>query len=194
MTPHGPGIWRRLAATLWGRGTAVGRPATAADEPPDERLAAQAGRLASLQLDLEERDGRIAQMKSEYAQLQRALGAAAEEAGHDHLERLFQKLAAPLANLTALAELAERGEVVEVGDLAQLVRSLGRELGRAGLEPIGPTGAEVTFDAALHQRMSGGAVTAGTPVKVQLPGFRMGTKVILKAMVSGAAEEGAEHG
>jgi molecular chaperone GrpE (heat shock protein) len=42
--------------------------------------------------------------------------------------------------------------------------------------------------------MSGGAVHAGTAVTVQLPGYRLGEKILLKAMVTAAADAEREEG
>ena len=101
------------------------------------------------------------------------------EAAQEQLERLFKKLAGPLANLAALSEMSEAGEQVEPADLLSLVRSLEKELHRAGLEPIGRVGEVVPFDVTGHQRMSGGTVRVGMTVTVQLSGYRHLRKRIL---------------
>lgn len=142
-----------------------------------------AARLASLEMDLAERDRQIADMRIEYASLAGAKERAASGAGQEELEKLFKRIAGTLANLTTLAACAESGQEVEVRDLVSLFRGLERELAKAGLEPIGRLGEQTGFDIAAHQRMSGGAVHAGTPVTVQLPGYRMGERVLMKAMV-----------
>jgi molecular chaperone GrpE (heat shock protein) len=41
--------------------------------------------------------------------------------------------------------------------------------------------------------MSGGAVHAGSPVTVQLPGYRMGERVLMKAMVSAVEDASREE-
>jgi molecular chaperone GrpE (heat shock protein) len=175
-----PGYFVRLLSALLGR-----QPAPAAAAAPDDRqyLELQA-RAAALETDLRQRDERIAQMKSEYDSLQAAKDRAEVAAGESRLERLFRSLSGPLANLTTLCALADAGQQLELGDLVGLIRSLEKELARAGLEPIGRVGQEAPFDVATHQRMSGGAVRPGAPVTVQLPGYRLGDKILLKAMVS----------
>jgi len=45
------------------------------------------------------------------------------------------------------------------------------------------------FDSQIHQRMSGGDVREGVPVKVRFEGYRFRDAVIVKAMVS---REGGE--
>jgi len=129
-------------------------------------------------------------MRQEYAALQSAKERAATDTGHDTLERLFKKLAGPMSNLATLAELSEAGKEVPAADLIALVRSIEKELARCGMERVGRPGADAPFDTALHQRMSGGAVHAGTPVTVRVPGYRMGDRILLKAMVS--AREGTD--
>jgi molecular chaperone GrpE (heat shock protein) len=164
---------RRLLSALLGHEEAV----------PEDGTAAQA-RIATLEMDVNERDDRIAAMQAEYAQLEASKGRATASAGQDEMERLFKRLAGPLSNLATLVELARHGEAAESGDFVQLFDALERELGRAGLERIGTVGEETDFDVALHQRISGTTVHAGTPVSVQMPGYRMEAKVLLKAMVT----------
>jgi len=148
-------------------------------------------RLASLQMDLRERDQRIAAMQKEYATLEAGGKRTAAAAGQDQLLALFTKLAPPLSNLAALAALAQAGKDVTVVDMAALLASLDQRLKAAGLEQIGSTGETAAFDVALHQRMSGGTVSPGSAVMVRTPGYRFGGKVLLKAMVT--AQEAAHE-
>ena len=170
-----PGYWSRLLAALLGR-----EPAPAAAALPADLES----RIASLEMDLRERDERIARMQAEYEQLHLARGRAAGDGGRDELEKLFKKLAGPWASVLALAAMNEGGQNVQASDLVQLINDVEKTLVRAGLEPIGRAGEDTTFDIAQHQRMSGGTVHPGTPVTVRLPGFRMGEKVLAKALVS----------
>jgi molecular chaperone GrpE (heat shock protein) len=97
-------------------------------------------------------------------------------------------LVGPWSNLAALTAMVEAGQEVAPADLTVLVRSLEKELTRAGLTAIGQVGAQTVFDVACHQRMSGGTVQAGTPVTVQIPGYHFGSKVLMKALVSAPAD------
>jgi len=182
------GYWQRLWAAL--RGRDVTGPPKGSD---DEQLAASRAKMASLEMDVRERDERMASMRREYEALKSDKDRGARDAGRDERVRLLKRLAAPLSNLMALAELAEAGQDVQARDLASLARGLEKELVGLGLEPVGKTGERTVFEVALHQRMSGGAVRAGTPVTVRMPGYRMGETVLLKAMVS-AEEEPDEQG
>lgn len=141
-------------------------------------------RIATLEMDVRERDERIAAMQKEYANLEAARQRAESGAASGQLEHLFKKLAAPLSNLAALVALAAEGREVAVADLASLVRGVEKHLKAAGLETVGEVGVAAPFDVALHQRMSGGTVSGGTPVTVRAPGYRFGGKVLLKAMVT----------
>ena len=184
MTAEKAGYWGRLLAALRGCEVEPAEPVA-----PDEQAAELRARIASLELDLGERDARIDQMRSEYGVLEAARDRAAAGAGQDELERLFKRVSGPLSNLAALTAMAEGGKEVEVGDLVQLVRDVEKELARAGLEPIGRVGEKTQFDVAGHQRMSGAAVRAGTPVTVRVPGYRFGEKVLFKAMVSAVEKQ-----
>jgi molecular chaperone GrpE (heat shock protein) len=186
MTTNHARYWQRLWAALTGRD--VSSPVLA----QDKGMADLRARVGSLELDLGERDRQIAQMRSEYAALEGAKERAAAASGREELERLFRRLCGILANLSGLRAAAEAGEEVQVADLLSLVQSLEKELGRGGLQPIGKVGQQTTFNVALHQAMGGGAVAPGMPVTVQLPGFRLNERVLLKAMVRVA--EGSARG
>ncbi len=191
MNMQGTGILTRLWGALMGRNAPLTEAPSPRVEPgpPDEQQAQLLARVASLEMDLIERDQRIEQMRAEYAALQAARERAGAQAGQDELEKLFKKLAATLGNLNVLTAMAEAGREVETGDLIQLIKGLEKELGRAGLEPIGQVGEKTLFAVASHQRMSGGAVREGVPVVVQIPGYRLGEKILTKALVSARADE-----
>jgi molecular chaperone GrpE (heat shock protein) len=146
--------------------------------------------LAILTLDVEDRDHRIESMRREYAALEDARDRATTDACQQLLERLFKRLASPLSNLAALADLSENAQEVAVSDLLHLFRNIEKELARAGLERIGAAGQTASFDSTIHQRMSGGSVHIGTPVVVRVPGYRMAEKVLMKAMVTTREVEG----
>ena len=161
-----------------------GRTRRAAAPIAREGQAEGQARLAALEMDLRERDEQIAAMQKEYANLEAAGKRAAAGAGADQMEALFKKLAAPLSNLAALSALADEGREVAAADLVSLLRSVEKQLKAAGLEPVGRVGETVAFDVAVHQRMSGGMVSAATPVVERTPGYRFGGKVLLMAMVT----------
>ena len=157
----------------------------------DDSTSGDAGlkaRIAALELDLKERDQRIAEMQKEYANLQAAKERSTSGAGQDVLEKLFKRVVGTLSSIDVLTALEKKGKNVAIADLINLIESIKKEFNRAGLETIGNVGEESLFDTKMFQRMSGGSVHANTPVIVQAPGYRMGEKILLKAMVS--AKEG----
>ncbi|HNR32253.1 MAG TPA: hypothetical protein PKI11_15285 [Candidatus Hydrogenedentes bacterium] len=174
------GFLERCAAALLRRKAGTG--------PMPETEAGWRARVATLEMDLRERDERIRKMQAEYGHIEAARQRAETEAGADELARLFKRLAGSLSNLATLEALDRSGRPVEAGDLLSLFEGLMKELRKAGLEQIGDVGEEAGFDAAAHQRMSGGGVHPGTPVVVEMPGYRLGETVILKAMVRSKEE------
>jgi molecular chaperone GrpE (heat shock protein) len=170
--------FRELLNALSGRAQPAARPV--AMVAPAEAQA----RVAALEMDLRERDERIVAMQKEYGALDIDRQTAAAGAGEDQLRQLFKRLAAPLSNFAALAALTESGQSVEAQDLATLFRGIEKQLKAAGLEPLGTVGETVSFDVAVHQRMSGASVSIGTPVTIRTPGYRFAGQVLLKAMVT----------
>lgn len=183
----------RLMAALFNRNFAASGPEPApipeisppAVEPPP--ATASSAEAARLRLDLEERNQRIASMQKEYETLEAARRRAASEAAAEQEEKVIKSLLRPLSNLATLMDLADSGNEIAVSDLVALGRSLEKELGRFGLERIGRTGEHIAFDPTLHQRMSGGTVAAGDDVAIAVPGFRLGSKVLTRAMVTSRA-------
>ncbi len=141
-------------------------------------------RIATLEMDVQDRDKRIIAMQHEYATLNVDKSRATESAGEEQLIGILKRLVGPLSNLAALDALASSGKTLEIADILSLVRGIEKELTRVGLERIGSAGDVEPFDVAIHQRMSGGDVLGNTQVLVRIPGYRFGTRVLLKAMVS----------
>ena len=105
----------------------------------------------------------------------------------------MKKLSGPLSNIAVLRDAATAGEEVRVDDLLRLVTSLEKVLTRAGLEVIGHAGDATRFDSALHQRMSGGRVSDGVRVKIEVPGYRLRERVLQKALVSAEGNGNGEN-
>ena len=123
-------------------------------------------------------------MRREYEQLEVSKQQSTASAGKEELTTLMKKLSGPLSNIAVLRDAAAAGEDVQVDDLLRLIASLEKVLKRAGLEVIGPSGEASGFDPAVHQRMSGGSVRDGVAVKIEVPGYRQGERVLQKALVS----------
>jgi len=169
----------RLLRAVLGR-----REAVAGDLPANVSVEELSARIASIQLDLKARDERIEQMKREYASVEAARDRAASAGGQEQIEKLLRKLCGPLSNLVVLAAAARAGKDVAAKDMAALVVDVEKQLSATGLHIIGIPGEPSAFDVSLHQRMSGGDVHSGTPVVVRIPGYKLGEKVLQKALVT----------
>ena len=181
-TTPAAGYFACLWAALLGRAPA----ATSLEPPAQDESAAPAlrGQISVLEASLSETQDKMNRMRAEYARLEEEKARAVATAGGSELQRIFKKIAPPLAMLSALAHKVLHGENVLPGDLAQAAVNVEKALASGGLERIGEAGTTVPYDAALHARMSGGAANAGEPVVLQLPGYRLGGVVLHKAMVA----------
>ena len=175
----GKNYFGRLTQAILGQGSAVSSSLSADADEAELRA-----RVASLELDLRQRDEQISQMKREYGALEAAHGKARDIAGQEQLEKLLRKLCGTLASLSVLSVAARQGKDVSPADMAGLVADLEKQLASFGLKSIGQPGEHSVFDVSAHQRLSGGSVHAGSPVVVYLPGYRLGEKVLQKAMVT----------
>ena len=162
----------------------TGRDVLADEAPESDDATKLKAAVAALHLDLQEQEDRIAAMRKEYEQLQASKEQSTASAGEEELTSLMKKLSGPLSNIAVLRDAAAAGEDVQVDDLLRLIASLEKVLQRAGLEVIGHSGEASDFDPAIHQRMSGGSVHEGVAVKIEVPGYRLGERVLQKALVS----------
>jgi molecular chaperone GrpE len=184
MTQHSESYFGRLWQALLGRPSTI----TGAGLPTNASQAELRSRIAALELDLRQRGEQIERMKREYGALEAARTRAETAGGQEQIEKLLRKLCGPLASLSTLAAAAKAGKDVAAVDMAQLVADVEKQLANFGLKPIGEAGQQTPFDVASHQRMSGGTVHSGTPVVVRMPGYRLGEKVLQKAMVTAKEE------
>lgn len=186
MSKRQSGYFGRLWAAL------VGKQTDSTPEPAP-RAGSPEARIASLEMDVRERDARIAAMQTEYETLRH--DSARAGAANAEQEQMVKRIVAPLANLVALRSLADSGKAVSAPDVLSLVGDLLQELRKGGLEQIGTVGELTEFNSALHQRMSGTGVHSGVPVLIRLPGFKKDEKILVKAMVSTRTEgDGASRG
>ena len=182
MATQAEGFWKKIGK-WFGCGCAQPR-----SLPPGAGESELRSRIATLEMDVQQRDEQIAAMKREYASVETARDRAAAAGGQEQSEKLLRKLCGPLSNLATLGAAVKAGKDVSAGDMADLVGDMQKALAGAGLQMIGEPGQATTFDTAAHQRMSGGGVHPGSAVVVRIPGFKLGDKVLQKAMVSGKEE------
>jgi molecular chaperone GrpE (heat shock protein) len=131
-----------------------------------------------------EKDERIRALEAEYKALsERAAGDAAANT-RENLRELFRRVAPPLAQLDEMRATAATGATARVEDVFKLVKALETALERAGLKAVGAVGEQTAFNARLHQRMSGGDVRDGDPVRVEFVGYELDGEVALRALVT----------
>lgn len=161
--------------------------------PPPEPGTPEAT-IAALRLDLAERDQRIVALLKEADVARGAAPAEAEAAAAERMNKFLRRLAPLLAQADAMRQFAAEGKPLRAEDAFALVAKIEKTMAEEGVERIGETGEETTFDAQLHQRLSGGDVREGTPVKVRFVGFRQGGRILHKAMVSRKEDDDATGG
>ncbi len=172
--------------------------------PPAESQQAavseQGSVLARLRMDLESSRAEAAKLREEYARHEQEATAACQTAAGEAMSGLLRALAPTLSQLATLRHMAETGRDVRATDALKLSGKIEQALIERGLEQIGVVGEESSFDPALHQRMSGGDVRDGDPVRVRFVGYRFAKSAPVKALVSrveesvgaNAAERGKE--
>jgi molecular chaperone GrpE (heat shock protein) len=146
-------------------------------------------RVASLELDLRQKDGEIAALREEYERLREQGIRERDSAASAGFDALARRLAPLLAQLTTMESLAGGERAPRLKDVFRLFGMLEKVLAEEGLARIGAVGEEAAFDARWHQRIGGAEVDDGDRIRVRFVGYRMGENVLLKAMASRAGEE-----
>jgi len=145
--------------------------------------------LAQARLELEAKEKELQRLRQECKHQQRQAGEEANRSIEAAVSKLIQQLANPLSQLAALRHRVDQGGEVRVEDVIKLAGGIERALKQHGLEIIGEVGQQTNFDPSLHQRMSGGDVSNGVPIRVRFPGYQYQGKIALKAMVTRTPEE-----
>lgn len=140
--------------------------------------------LARVRIELEEARREIGQLREEYARRERQAAADIERAGSEALLRLARRVGPLLSQFATMRALAAEGREVRREDLLTMAGKLEAAFSETGISSVGVVGAETAFDPKLHQRMSGGDVSDGDPVRVRFVGYKCGETVVTKAMVS----------
>lgn len=174
MTAQSNNLMARLRAAL---------DALAGHAPEDLR-----NRVASLELDLRQKDEEIAALREEYERLREQGIRERDSAARAGFGALARRLAPLLAQLATMESLAGGERAPRLEDVFKLFDMLEKVLAEDGLVRIGAVGEETSFDARWHQRIGGAEVDDGDRIRVRFVGYRMGENVLLKAMVSRAGE------
>jgi molecular chaperone GrpE (heat shock protein) len=155
--------------------------ALAGNAPEDLR-----NRVASLELDLRQKNDEIAALREEYERLREQGERERDSAASAAFDALARRLAPLLAQLATMESMAASERAPRLEDVFKLFDMLEKALAGEGLERIGAVGEEAIFDARWHQRIGGAEVDDGDRVRVRFVGYRIGDNVLLKAMVSRA--------
>lgn len=140
--------------------------------------------IARTRLERDEALRELDRLRQEFATLERRLKAEVEGARGDAVVRLAKRVGPLLSQFATMRALAAEGREVRREDLLTMAGKLETAFADAGIAPIGAVGGEAVFDPRLHQRMSGGDVGDGDPVRVRFVGYTCGEQVVTKAMVS----------
>lgn len=154
-----------------------------AGHAPDMR-----NRVASLELDLRQKDEEIAALREEYERLREQGTRERDSAARAGFGALARRLAPLLAQLATMESLAGGERAPRLEDVLKMFDMLEKVLAEDGLVRIGAVGEETSFDARWHQRIGGAEIDDGDRIRVRFVGYRMGENVLLKAMVSRAGE------
>ncbi len=141
-------------------------------------------RVAELELELQARDTRLAQLLAEVEAGKQAAAGEADAVAADRMGRLLKRLAPLLGQADAMRHFATGEHTVRVEDALMLLGKIEKLLTEEGVERIGAAGETAVFDGSIHQRLSGGDVREGSPIEVRFPGYRQGAKILAKALVS----------
>jgi molecular chaperone GrpE len=171
MTNKPPGFFQRLK-TAW---------QLAQTAPNESDLHSQ---LASLKMDLADRDDQMQRLRDEFGRERQQKETAISSSVSSEIEQFSKKLAPLLSQLETMRSLHEQGRDIKIEDLLKLLGKMEKVVLSSGLEPIGTVGERSRFDSHLHQRMSGGDVSDGDPVRVRFVGYRFKDNILTKAMVS----------
>jgi len=175
MTAQTINLMARLRAALG---------ALAGNAPEDLR-----NRVASLELDLRQKDDEVAALREEYEWLREQGKRERDSTASAGFDALVRRLAPLLSQLATMESLAGGERAPRLEDAFKLFDMLEKVLAEDGLMRIGTVGEETTFDARWHQRIGGAEVDDGDRIRVRFIGYRMGENVLLKAMVSSASGE-----
>ncbi|WP_168801704.1 nucleotide exchange factor GrpE [Glycomyces buryatensis] len=149
----------------------------------DERVLLLESELQRARLELEDRDLRIARMRSEAAAVRDRVGDEIKRQSRESTERIVGAMAVPLTQFLMQAHLHDSGTAeVKVDDVVEVGRRLMRVLRGAGIDQVGTIGAPEPFDPDRHDPLSTSQTPEpGRPVVVRVVGLSFQGRVLRKA-------------
>lgn len=141
--------------------------------------------LAAARMELGETREALRREQSRVAAAQQAQAEAVAQSVETRLARLFSAIAAPLSQLQTQAYLLAEGRPLQATDVMTLAMQLAQAAQDCGLEPVGSPGESLAFEPQTMQPLGEGPLQPGAQVTVRFVGYRLGGRVVHKALVEG---------
>lgn len=138
-----------------------------------------------MQLELQERDHAVAELRRQVARLRQAETDRIDEAVCAQMERLLSAMATRITQLNTQAHLMDvEGKPVAAHDVMANARGLLRTLEDEGMTLEGRPSERLAFDPARHEPLQAGiAIRPGEPVEIRLSGLAFQGRLLRKAGV-----------
>ena len=149
-----------------------------------EKILALESKISSLQLNLEENESVIMNMKQDYARLKKDMEDKSKEAVSENLEKLFYAISRPLGQFYAMKSFVESGKSLDINELFKTIDILLEKLEDFSLMKIGGTDRSTGYNSKFHQAIDAGSYRDGQEVKIKVIGFAFENKILRRAMVT----------
>lgn len=158
---------------------------TQQNTPTPAQQAVIDSRLRALELEISERDQKIAVLTAEIDRLHRQQEQMAQSQLNSTLESLFQDAASAVTQLHTQAYLLEeQNKPLQAQDILAVAHRIVRALEQHGLGLIHQVGEQTAFDPNRHTPLNNQAVyTPGQTVTVRFVGIEHQGKILRKAGV-----------
>jgi len=157
----------------------LGRP-TRSETDAQAEIVSLRRRLGETTLQLHESEQMLNFQKSQMEHL----GSTLDCCENDPLDSRIEDLVASLSQLRMQGSLLQAGTEISGRSVMALAGKLADSLEKAGLEPVGITGAEIEYDPEACEPLStASAFVAGETVIVKFIGYRYRGRLVRKALV-----------
>jgi molecular chaperone GrpE (heat shock protein) len=147
------------------------------------------GEIRRLQMESQERAETVTRLRSDIESMRGGESSRISAVTDSRLERLFDSIAAPAAQLTTQAYLVEAGKPVQARDVIAVAGSLIRALESEGFKVSEMTDNTQAYDPDLHQPISNDiSINRGESVYVRIPSVTYNNRILRKAGVEKAEE------
>lgn len=159
-----------------------------------EILSALERELQTLRLELETHEQRANTAQHELDLLQRQLDTSVELGVQTILDKLFQEMSGPIAQLSTLDDLCNvQGKPLQAKDVLVVANRFVDSLKEYGVHLQGTISETVAFDPNLHEPLSlEEGIDQGEPVLVRMVGISYKGKVLRRAAVTRKPPDGGE--